>query len=384
MKSWKIFWLLSGIVLVVSSLVIAYLSSTDRSRPQAVAVIGRGNVEQTVLASGIIKPSVQVSVGAQVSGQLKKLYVKQGERVKKGQLLAEIDPTLQLNELLKAEAELQSSQAQIQSTKALLKQKWLTRKRQLQLDREGAGVKSNLEDAQAQYESQAAQLKVNEAMNVQAQTALDTAKANLAYTRITAPIDGEVLGIITKEGQTIVSSQTAPTILVLADVETMVVHTRISETDILKVHKGQPLRFFVVADPHQQYDGTMGEIQEAPAEALIESDLQPSQGAQPAAVYYNGEFKVANKSRRLRTLMTAQVFIITAQAKNVLRIPVEALGEPVEKDCFDVKVLIAENIEKRRVCVGIDDGQYAEVKAGLPVGVQVVLPQDSEDVTPHE
>ncbi|VTR31749.1 Macrolide-specific efflux protein macA precursor [Serratia fonticola] len=155
--------------------------------------------------------------------------MKQGDRVTRGQLLAEIDPTLQQNALRKSQAALQSAEAQKQVTQATLKQYQQELKRQLRLDRDGSGVKSDLERAQAQLQTQVAQLKVNDAQIVQAQMELETAKANLGFTRIVAPIDGEVLGIVTKEGQTIVSSQTVPTILVLADVDTMTVHTRISE-----------------------------------------------------------------------------------------------------------------------------------------------------------
>ena len=96
---------------------------------------------------------------------------------------------------------------------------------------------------------------MNESQIVQAEVAQENARANLAFTRITAPIDGEVLGIVTQEGQTIVSSQTAPTILVMADVDTMMVHTRISENDILQVKTGQPLWFYVAADPSRRYEG---------------------------------------------------------------------------------------------------------------------------------
>lgn len=372
------FWYIISAGLILGLVVIISIYTLDEKTPPQFTIVDYGNVEQTVLANGIVKPSTQISVGAQVSGQLKKLYVKPGDHVKKGQLLAEIDPTLQLNELLKAKAELQSAEAQIQSAKALLKQRLLSLKRQLRLDHDGTGVKRDLEEARAQYESQLAQLKVNEAMKVQVKTALDTAKANLDYTRITAPIDGEVLGIITKEGQTIVSSQIAPTILVLANVNSMVVHIRISETDILQVHRGQPIRFFVAADPHHQYEGILGEIQEAPVEALIEGEQTSPQGSRPSAVYYNGEFSISNKDHILRAYMTAHVSIITAQAKDVLRIPVEAIGQAIGQNKFEVKVISDKNIQNRNIRIGISDGQYAEVKDGLTVGEKILLENDNE------
>nr|WP_238484673.1 efflux RND transporter periplasmic adaptor subunit [Rahnella bonaserana] len=343
--------------------------------PLVSQAIGRGDIEKTVLATGILKPSVQVNVGAQVNGQLKKLYVRAGDRVTKGQLLAEIDPTLQQSELRKSEAELDSAVAQKQASLFTLTQYQLELKRQLQLDRDGSGTKSNLEQAQAKVDTQKAQIKVNEAQIVQAQMALETAKANLGYTRILAPVDGQVLGIVTKEGQTVVSSQTAPTILVLANVDTMTVQTRISETDILKVHPGQPLWFYVVADPKHRYQSVMGTLQDAPNDAL-QDESASSQTQQPSAVYYNGVFSVPNPDHLLRTSMTAQVFIVTEQAKNVLRLPVMALGQPLGDDRYQVQVVNGDKTEQRVIRAGINDRQFVEVKDGLREGERVVIMQN--------
>ncbi|MCW0309990.1 Macrolide export protein MacA [Pantoea ananatis] len=340
--------------------------------PQISQAIDRGDIEKTVLATGILKPSVQVNVGAQVNGQLKKLYVRAGDRVTKGQLLAEIDPTLQQSELRKSEAELDSAIAQKQASLFNLTQYQLELKRQRQMDRDGAGTKSSLEQAQARVDTQKAQIKVNEAQIVQAQMALETAKANLGYTRILAPMGGQVLGIVTKEGQTVVSSQTAPTILVLANVDTMTVQTRISETDILKVHPGQPLTFYVVADPKHRYQSVMGTLQDAPDDALQDEGTR-AQPQQSSAVYYNGVFSIPNPDHLLRTAMTAQVFIVTEQAKNVLRLPVMALGQPLDDDLYVVQVVNGKTTEKRLVRVGINDRQFVEVKEGLSEGEHVVM-----------
>jgi len=361
-------------VVVISLLTWGWVSPGGSTPQQDITeTVSRGNIEKTVLATGILKPAVQVNVGAQVNGQLKKLYVKQGDHVTKGQLLAEIDPTIQENELRKSQAELQSALAQKDATESLLKQYQLELKRQRRMDQDGAAVQSDVDKAASQYATQVAQLRVNEAQIVQSQMALETAKANLGYTRILAPIDGEVLGIVTKEGQTIVSSQTAPTILVLADVDTMSVHTRISETDILKVHVGQPLWFYVVADPKHRYESVMGAIQEAPNEALQEGNPTATPNQQPSAVYYNGVFSVRNTDQQLRTSMTAQVFIITAQVKNVLQVPVATLGQQQGKDQYQVFVKQGSHIEPRWVTIGINDRRYAEVKAGLKEGDILVL-----------
>lgn len=363
------------LILLVAAAYGVHSMMSGTTAPLVSQAIGRGDIEKTVLATGILKPSVQVNVGAQVNGQLKKLYVRAGDRVTKGQLLAEIDPTLQQSELRKSEAELDSAVAQKQASLFTLTQYQLELKRQLQLDRDGSGTKSNLEQAQAKVDTQKAQIKVNEAQIVQAQMALETAKANLGYTRILAPVDGQVLGIVTKEGQTVVSSQTAPTILVLANVDTMTVQTRISETDILKVHPGQPLWFYVVADPKHRYQSVMGTLQDAPNDAL-QDESASSQTQQPSAVYYNGVFSVPNPDHLLRTSMTAQVFIVTEQAKNVLRLPVMALGQPLGDDRYQVQVVNGDKTEQRVIRAGINDRQFVEVKDGLREGERVVIMQN--------
>ncbi|QHS47728.1 efflux RND transporter periplasmic adaptor subunit [Klebsiella michiganensis] len=370
---------LLAILLIGGALGASSLLS-GRAEPVAAYVVDRGDIEKTVLATGILKPSVQVNVGAQVNGQLKKLYVRVGERVTQGQLLAEIDPTLQQSELRKSEAALESAVAQKQASQFTLNQYQLELKRQLRMDRDGSGTKSNLEEAQARVDTQKAQVRVNMAQIVQAQMALETAKANLGYTRILAPVDGQVLGIVTKEGQTVVSSQTAPTILVLANVDTMTVQTRISETDILKVRPGQSLWFYVVAEPKRRYQSVMGGLQDAPNDALQDDSARP-QGQQASAVYYNGVFSVPNPDHRLRTAMTAQVFIITDRAKNVLRLPVVALGQPQGVNSYHVQVLNGDKAEQRLIQVGINDRQFVEVKAGLNEGDRVVIARNDTGTT---
>ncbi|KKZ15967.1 macrolide transporter [Serratia marcescens] len=362
---------------------LLWLNRAPEVLPPQTARVDRGDIEKSVLATGILKPARQVNVGAQVNGQLKKLYVKQGDRVAQGQLLAEIDPTLQLNELRKSQAELRSAQAQKLASQAQLKQYQLELTRQRALARDRAGVASDLEKAQAQHDAQLAQLKVNESQIVQAEVAQETARANLAFTRITAPIDGEVLGIVTQEGQTIVSSQSAPTILVMADVDTMMVHTRISENDILQVKAGQPLWFYVAADPRRRYEGVMGAIQQAPAEALEADPLGRNSSQQTAAVYYNGVFAVANGERRLRTSMTAQVFIITERATGVARLPMAALGEALDGERYQISVLEGQRVVARSVRIGKRDRRYAEVLDGVSVGEQVLLEHQPDTEGEH-
>ncbi|ELO0858750.1 efflux RND transporter periplasmic adaptor subunit [Citrobacter amalonaticus] len=356
----------------------ASLASTSPQESLPLETIGTGDIEKVVLVTGVLKPAVQVNVGAQVNGQLRKLYVRQGEKVQKGQLLAEIDPTLQESDLNNTRAQLASAKAQKLSAQATLLRYRQELNRQRMMLRDGSAVRSEYEQAKAQYDAQVQQIDVSDAQIVQAEMAVKTAQANLSYTRIVAPIDGEVLGIVTREGQTIVSSQTAPTILVLANLDTMQVQTRISEADVQKIRPGQPLRFYVIANPDKRYVSTMGFVQPAPQEALEAPGESGMGGNQQAmAVYYTGTFEVPNAERELKTSMTAQVFIQIAEAKNVLRVPVAALGQALDTERYTITTIENGKTRTRTIRIGINDRQYAEVLEGLQVGDRVVLAQDT-------
>ncbi|EPQ0973037.1 efflux RND transporter periplasmic adaptor subunit [Citrobacter farmeri] len=354
------------------------MASTRTQENLPLETIGTGDIEKVVLVTGVLKPAVQVNVGAQVNGQLRKLYVRQGEKVQKGQLLAEIDPTLQESDLNNTRAQLASAKAQKLSAQATLLRYRQELNRQSMMLRDGSGVRSEYEQARAQYDAQVQQIDVSDAQIVQAEMAVKTAQANLSYTRIVAPIDGEVLGIVTREGQTIVSSQTAPTILVLADLDTMQVQTRISEADVQKIRPGQPLRFYVIANPDKRYTSTMGFVQPAPQEALeAPGDGRMGGNQQAMAVYYTGTFEVPNAGRELKTSMTAQVFIQIAEAKNVLRVPVAALGQALDTERYTITTVEDGQTRTRTIRIGINDRQYAEVLEGLQAGDRVVLAQDT-------
>ncbi|MCO7360511.1 efflux RND transporter periplasmic adaptor subunit [Enterobacter mori] len=375
-------WVMLGCGLALAAAMAGFWVVMDSPSPHArlpVETISTGDIEKVVLVTGILKPAVQVNVGAQVNGQLRKLYVRQGERVKKGQLLAEIDPTLQESELRNTKAQLASARAQKLSAQATLLRYRQELDRQRMMQRDGSGVRSEFEQARSQYAVQVQQIEVSEAQIAQAEMAVKTAQANLSYTRIVAPVDGEVLGVVTREGQTIVSSQTAPTILVLADLDTMQVQTRISEADVQKIHPGQPLSFYVIANPDKRYTSTMGYVQPAPQDA-IEASGERGMGGNPqaAAVYYTGTFEVPNGGRELKTSMTAQVFIQIARASNVLRVPVAALGQALDGDRYTITTVEDGNTQSRTIRIGINDRQYAEVLEGLQAGDQVVLAQDVE------
>lgn len=332
----------------------------------------RMDIEDVVLAGGTIKPLRAVNVGAQVNGQLKAIKVKLGESVKKGQLLAEIDPVLQANALRKAELELKVAQAQKQSKQALLKLYEANFHRQQLMSEGDATPLAELENAQAQLEVVHADLKMLDAQIKQAMLDVDSAKANLGYTQITAPIDGEVVNMIIEEGQTVVSAQSAPTILVLANLDKMQVKAKISEADVIRVKPGCPVHFTILGMPDKRFQSTLKAIEPAPE--ISDTNATNAQSSTTAAVYYNSLFEIANPDQLLKPSMTAQVSLVLNSVKNVLAIPVTALGKKIAEGQYEVRVLDKKNQPQTRVIeTGLNNHIHIQVLKGLQENEKVIL-----------
>lgn len=233
----------------------------------ATVKVVRADVENSVLATGVLQAIQQVDVGTRVSGQLKKLHATLGGHVRAGDLLAEIDPILPENELRAAQANLANLEAQKRSALARLRRSRLELERQRGMIKGEATSRRELEIAEEQSQADAASLAALEAQIAQAKSQVDIASANLSYTKITAPIEGEVVAILTQEGQTVVATQIVPVILKLARLDEMTIKTQVSEADILGVKVGQKVFFTVMGDPDKRYDGCC-EMSNSPHRAI--------------------------------------------------------------------------------------------------------------------
>ncbi len=340
------------------------------------APAARFDLEESVLATGILKAFKTVAVGAQVNGQLKTLHVALGDKVKKGLLLAEIDPVLPQNTLKDAEAQVDNLQAQKRSKQALLKQYELAYQRQSQMNAKDAGSRADLESAQAQLESTRHDIVALEAQIKKAVIAVDTARANLGYTRIHAPIDGTVISIDTEEGQTVVSNQAATTILTLATLDTMTVKAKISEADVLRVKPGLPSYFTLLGDSETRYYGKLRAIEPGPVNGTTTIGTG-STGSSSSAIYYYGLFEVPNPDNKLKVSMTTQVAVVLNQAKQALCIPVSALGEKQKDGKTTVRVLVGEQAETRTIRTGISNNVQIQVLDGLREGEKVIIGDSS-------
>ncbi|MBP5076442.1 macrolide transporter subunit MacA [Pseudomonas chlororaphis] len=361
-----------GLALVVVAGLVFYAVRAPAQAPQYLtAKAERGDIENAVLASGLLEGIKQVDVGAQVSGQLKSLKVKLGDKVKKGQWLAEIDPLVLQNTLRQAQVDEENLQAQRRATIAQLKETKSIYERYLGLQEDAAISKQEFETATANYEVQRANLLSLDAQIKNAHIQIDTAKVNLAYTRIVAPIDGDVVGIVTQEGQTVIANQLAPVLLKLADLDTMTVKAQVSEADVIHISPGQEVYFTILGEDRRYY-GKLRGTEPAPQNFL---DTPPAgTPKQTTAVFYNALFDVPNPDHRLRISMTAQVRIVLDTAKDVLTVPVAALGPRNNDGSFPVRVLDAKGqAQQRNVQTGINNNVKVQIKDGLAEGDQVVI-----------
>lgn len=342
----------------------------------ATAVVVRGDIEATVLANGVLKASKLVSVGAQVSGQIKSLAVRLGDEVRRGQMVAEIDSVPQRNALREAEASLENVKAQRRSKIATLKQARLAFERQKRMLAQDASPREAYENAEATLATTEADIAALAAQITQAEIAVDKARTNLGYTRIVAPMDGTVVALLVEEGQTVNAAQTTPTLIKVAQLDTMTVEAEISEADVVRVRPGLPAHFTILGDPDTRFRAELRAIEPAPAsiekETTSSSLSSSSSSSSDAAVYYNGLLDVANPDRRLRIDMTAEVSIVLARAERVLLVPSSALLK--KPGGTTVTVLSADGtLQTRPVKVGIDTNIRAQVVDGLTEGDKVVL-----------
>lgn len=351
-------YFLFAIILIVA--VIALWQTLNAPLPQYQTLIVRpGDLQQSVLATGKLDALRKVDVGAQVSGQLKTLSVAIGDKVKKDQLLGVIDPEQAQNQIKEVEATLMELRAQRLQAEAEWKLARVTLSRQQQLAKTQAVSQQDLDTAATEMAVKQAQIGAIDAQIKRNQASLDTAKTNLDYTRIVAPMAGEVTQITTLQGQTVIAAQQAPNILTLADMSTMLVKAQVSEADVIHLQPGQKAWFTVLGDPQTRYEGTL-------------KDVLPTPEKVNDAIFYYARFEVPNPKGILRLDMTAQVHIQLTDVKNVLTIPLSALGDPIGNNRYNVRLLRNGETREREVVIGARNDTDVEIVKGLEEGDEVI------------
>ena len=316
-----------------------YFLKPKEQPPQYItAEVTQGDIESSVLATGILEATKMVSVGAQVSGQVRKMYVELGDQVKQGQLIARIDSVRQENDLKTAEASIKNQMAQLAVRQANLAKVEAEYNRQKAMYAQDATSRSELESAFANYKTAQADITAINAQIEQSRLTLATAKEDLGYTQIVAPMDGTIVAIVTEEGQTVNANQSAPTIVKLAKLDTMTIKAEISEADVMKVEEGQTVYFTTLGNNEKKIYAKLRQVEPAPNS--INTDSNTSSSSSSSAVYYNALFDVPNEDGKLRIDMTAQVYIVLDEAKNVLTIPAAAIqgsNRPPRANCGEAR-----------------------------------------------
>ena len=345
-----------------------FLAPTQAKTAPDTVTVARGDIESTVLASGVLQASSLVSVGAEVSGSIKAVHVTLGQAVQKGDLIAEIDSLNQENAVKSAEAALAGIQAQRRNQEATLAKAEAALARQTQLSANSLVSQTELETAEAAVAQSKAQIDQLDAQIAQAELTVESAELDLARTQIVAPADGTVVALLVEEGQTLNANSSTPTIAKIANLDTMVIKAEISEADVVKVEAGQKVYFTILGEPDTRIEATLREIEPAP------TSIADDTSASGSAVYYNGLFEVPNPDHRLRISMTASVTIVLAEARNVLTLPSSLVTRRGPNGGAMVMVYDPEAEETRpaEVKVGLNNNISAEIISGLAEGDQVV------------
>lgn len=331
----------------------------------------RTSIAQTVSATGEISAAQLVDVGAQASGQIKKLHVTLGQQVKKGDLIAEIDSTSQLNNLNTNKAKLDTYQAQLVSAEIALRSADKKYKREQALWQEDATSREALEDAQDAFAAAKASVAELKSSIRQTQIAINTAEADLGYTRITAPMDGTVVAIPVEEGQTVNANQTTPTIVQVADLSTMLNKMQIAEGDVNKVKAGMKLSFTTLSQPDNVREATLESIDPG-LTTMSQGSYTTSTDTTDSAIYYYARSLVPNEDNVLHIGMTTENTIIINQAEKVLAVPKLAVKQRGGKQYVRV---LGENKQpqEKEITTGLSDNMSTEVKSGLSEGENVII-----------
>ncbi|MGB2579777.1 HlyD family secretion protein [Elusimicrobium simillimum] len=321
------------------------------------AAITKGSIKEVVEASGTINPVAQTEVGTQVSGTIYKMYVDYNTPVKMGQLLAEIDPATLKQQVLQQEASLMKTQSELANSQR-------TYDRYKELYKENFVSKSELDQAETTY-------LTNKASTIQAQASLEKAKTDLAYTKITSPVDGIVISRSVDLGQTVAASFNTPTLFLVAqDLTKMQIEVKVSEADIIKVEEGQDVTFTIDGYPTANFKGKVNQVRLSP---------ETVQGM----VAYTVVILVDNPELKLKPGMTANVTIVTQQKEDVLLAPNAALRYSPKASTEKYRsqgiwLLTKNGPERIDIKTGIMDDKNTEIMSGdISEGEEAIISEST-------
>jgi HlyD family secretion protein len=353
--------IISVVILILILIgVLFFFKKSDKAPQYITQTAERGDIRATVSATGTVNAVTTVLVGTQVSGTIKQLYVDYNSTVKKGQLLAQIDPASFEAQVAQASANLLLARANLEKSRVALRDTLTTFERNKILYGKNFISKSDLDTSETIYLSALAQIKASEAQVEQTRAALSLSQTNLRYTQIVSPVNGTVISRSIDVGQTVAASFQTPTLFTIAqDLTKMQIDASIDEADIGRIKTNQPVTFTVDAYPDQTFKGNVSEIRNAPT--TVQN-----------VVTYAVIVKVDNPELKLKPGMTANVSIIIDDKKGILRIPNAALRVKIQDKEITAAtpkgtgVWILEDKKPTRVplTIGISDNRFTEVLSG--------------------
>ena len=355
-----------GAVVVLGLAWFAFANTWGRNSRAtfATAPVDKGDISEVVGATGVLQAVTTVQVGSQVSGTIQTLQADFNSRVKKGEVIARLDPALFQARVEQAQANLVSAKANADRTKATAEDARQKYERAKELSAQNLVPQTDLESAKATFDAAVAQDRATEAAISQSEAAVNQAQLDLSHTVIQAPIDGVVLGRSVDVGQTVAASLQAPTLFIIAnDLTRMQVKASIDEADIGRVHAGQDVRFRVDAHPDEEFHGVVEQVR-----------LQPI--TTNNVVTYDTLITVANPDQKLMPGMTATVSVVIQEKKGVVRVPAAALR--YRPDNFTERgrfVFVKDETGRPKataVKTGLSDGAFTEIVEGVSEGAQVV------------
>lgn len=363
----------AGIAVIIGIASFFVLKNKDGDLKFRTEKVTRGDIEETITATGTVNAITTVLVGTQVSGTIKQIFVDFNSPVKKSQIIAQIDPTTFEAQVEQARANLLSARANLEKAETTLIDAKRTMERNKELFKRNLIARSDLDTAETNYESSKAQVSASRAQVEQSNAALKFAETNLKYTRILSPVNGIVVSRNVDVGQTVAASFQTPTLFTIAeDLTKMQIDTNVNEADIGKIKEGQDVVFTVDAHPDITFKGKVFQVRNAP---IIVQNV----------VTYDVVIQVDNSALKLKPGMTANASIITAKKSNVLKIPNVALRfklsekAPVkgeQKGPSGPAIWIIENGAPKRVKIktGISDGNYTElISENITEGQELIV-----------
>ncbi|EOZ8048341.1 efflux RND transporter periplasmic adaptor subunit [Campylobacter coli] len=340
------------------------------------------DISQTIEVVGKVYAKDQVDVGAQVSGQIIKLYVDVGSHVKQGDLIAQIDKDKQQNDLDITKAQLESAKANLESKKVALEIASKQYQREQKLYAAKASSLENLEIQKNNYYSLKASVAELNAQVIQLEITLKNAKKDLDYTTITAPIDGVVINVAVDEGQTVNANQNTPTIVRIANLDEMEIKMEIAEADVNKIKIGTELEFSLLNDPQKTYRASIASIDPADTEVSDSSSSYSSSSSSSSnAIYYYAKFYVQNKDNFLRIGMSIQNEIVIASVKDVIAVPTYAIKNDAKG--YYVEILQNQKAVKKYVKFGIKDSINTQILEGVDENEELIISSSADGLVPE-